>query len=210
MVDSLTGYRAWEACKIKDFHNKRSGGKMGVQQSYQRKLIPIDYPRGDNAIQNKGDLNKEKKNSVNYLSGSERRSEKRFLAKQGAFAFLNSKNESFDDIDDMSMGEIAFQVLKLNPPKLGQITDLSKDGLSFQYVSFDCTDKESCQLYLLNADRRMLLKDLPFRTVSDLEVSDNMPLSPIKTNRLRVQFKRLTRRQKEQLDAFIKHSKGDQ
>ena len=143
------------------------------------------------------------------LSEIDRRSTKRFPVKEGAFAFMKAKNDGFVDIDDMSMGEIAIAVIKSNPSKMGQITDLSKDGMAFQYISYDCIDKETCGVHLLLADQRMLVENLPFRTVADFEVSDNVPFSPLKTKKISIQFKELTHHQKKQLDAFIQHTKGD-
>ncbi len=142
-------------------------------------------------------------------SKPERRNTKRFSVKKGAFAFLRTKRKSYINIDKMSMGEIAIAVIKSNPSKVGPIKNLSKDGMSFQYVADGTKSAEAFSLDLLHADRRMHLKDLPFKAVADLEIQDDLSLNPIKSKQFSVQFKGLTSNQKRQLDHFIRHSTGD-
>jgi len=44
-----------------------------------------------------------------------------------------------------------------------------------------------------------------FKTISDIELSEDVPIDSVKMKQLRVQFKKLTPKQKIQLDYFIRN-----
>lgn len=174
-----------------------------------RKSIPTVDQRRNSQVKHHTGSGYKAKTTGKGNSTAERRNTKRLSVKRGAFALIRSKNESLINIDKMSMGEIAIAVIKSNPTKLGQIQNLSKEGMSFQYVADDSKSKGIFSLDLLLADRRMHLKDLPFKPVSDFEIQDDLSLNPIKTKQFSLQFKELTSNQKEQLDNFIRHTTSD-
>ncbi|MGD8944884.1 MAG: hypothetical protein PVJ37_16580, partial [Desulfobacterales bacterium] len=61
----------------------------------------------------------------------ERRHHQRYGVRPGTFAVLRSTSIELSKIKDMSMGEIAFAVIKSKPIKMGRIINISTDGLAF-------------------------------------------------------------------------------
>jgi hypothetical protein len=56
----------------------------------------------------------------------ERRIGRRYRVQPGTFAVLRSTSIELSKIKDMSMGEIAFAVIKSKPIKMGQIINISR------------------------------------------------------------------------------------
>ena len=65
---------------------------------------------------------------------TDKRVQKRYFVEGRVFAVVRSKNHQLKKIKNMSQGEIAFAVIKSKPPKMGQIIDAGRDGLSFSYI----------------------------------------------------------------------------
>jgi hypothetical protein len=87
--------------------------------------------------------------------------------------------------------------------KLWQVLDIGKGGLAFRYVSNDGELKTSSELDIVTGDTRFLLEQIPFRSISDFEMSDK-PVSSRKVRRRGVQFGALTDTQVRQLDLLIR------
>jgi hypothetical protein len=89
-----------------------------------------------------------------------------------------------------------------------QINDISMGGLSFYYEDRGrVIERGSRQLALVNR-RQVCLKDIAFKTVSDVEAGEVLFRNK-RIKRQSVRFERLTRLQKRQLRAFISsHSEG--
>lgn len=136
----------------------------------------------------------------------ERRVHQRFQVNKNAFAIVRFTRTPPIRIEDMSMGEIAFAVMKSDPYKLGRIKDLSMNGLAFGYLdNGKRVLDDSFRLDLLLADCGFYLEDLPFNTVSDFKLNDDFPLSCIKMRQLGVRFKDMTHSQVSKLKYLIRH-----
>jgi hypothetical protein len=78
----------------------------------------------------------------------ERRKHKRFLAKEGAFVELRDYRG-----------------------KIGEIIEVSKGGLAFQYIDVGDRPKESLRLDIFLKHAGLRLEKLPAETVSDAEIT---------------------------------------
>jgi hypothetical protein len=112
-------------------------------------------------------------------SYTERRKQKRFVMRDGTYAFLR-------------------------PPanKLGQIIDISMSGLAFSYFSTNGASLDSTGLDVL-ADEGIFLENLPIRTVNDFILPNEQPFSQITMRRRCVKFGPLSQNHKEHLLRII-------
>ena len=124
---------------------------------------------------------------------TERRKHKRYKAKEGAFAAINPNNCH----------------------RIGQIADISMGGLAFNYVEENYYDTGEKQKYLNEKESENLLllssfgyyvKDIPFKTVEDIEVDENISFSSIKLRKQRIKFNGLTSKQTFDLNSYLKHN----
>ena len=117
----------------------------------------------------------------------ERRRQKRFKAQEGAFAAL------------------------VNPcSQLGQIKDISKHGLSFQYIETEDRPQETCELKIIFGSRGLYIDKLPFQTIADIEINSEFSFSSIKMRQVGIKFGPLTPAQQDRLDEFIiNHTLGE-
>ena len=104
--------------------------------------------------------------------------------------------------------ERAFAVFGTQVSELGQITDISRGGLSVRYIAHGDRSKGSSELEIYLADKSFSLKKVPFKSVWDFEIADQFPSSPITMRRRGVQFGLLTQEQIPQLDYFIRNYTG--
>jgi hypothetical protein len=153
-------------------------------------------------------LNQKRKKSL------DRRKQKRFQIRRGAFCLIRSNPTKLTDIDYMSMGQIAMATLKSRPNKMGQIKDISMDGLSFRYVNpqdrpYESLESagtdQSLELDILMADCRFYLSNLPFRTIFDVDIKDNRSFNTIKMKHLGVRLGPLMQNQRESLADLIQN-----
>jgi len=125
---------------------------------------------------------------------TERRKYKRYKAKEGAFAAINPNNCH----------------------RIGQIANISMGGLAFNYVEESYYDTEEKQKYLNEKESENLLlllssfgyyvKDIPFKTVEDIEVNEHISFSSIKLRKQRIKFNSLTSKQTFDLNSYLKHN----
>jgi hypothetical protein len=99
----------------------------------------------------------------------DRRKHKRFKAKEGVFALLTSDN------------------------KMGQIKDISRSGLTFQYIGHDEPLSGSTEMEIFSTIYDFYLKKVPVKSVVDIEVDDDIPFSSVSMKQLRIQFGEMTR-----------------
>ena len=93
---------------------------------------------------------------------------------------------------------------------LGQIIDISMDGLAFRYTARGERLHGSHQLEIVWGDCSVRLKNIPFKVISDLDTPNAAPLNSIETRRGRVQFGELRPDQISQLEYFIQnHTTGE-
>jgi hypothetical protein len=87
--------------------------------------------------------------------------------------------------------------------KLGPLTDLSMTGLAFRYIGVDEPSNGSyLDIFLTEGD--FFLGRIPFKTISDVEIVEKVPSSPMTMRRCAVRFRKLTRQQKAELKRLSK------
>jgi hypothetical protein len=101
------------------------------------------------------------------------------------------------------MGEIAFAVIKSKPIKMGQITNISNDGLAFHYIDRQDGSNSLFKMDILYAGKAFYLDRLLFKPVFDIAVETDIPINPFTIRKCGVQFGELNNRQRSQLEYFI-------
>jgi hypothetical protein len=126
-------------------------------------------------------------NVTNRKKIVERRKHKRFQVQEGAFA-----------------------VLTPHFYKRGQIIDISRGGLAFRYTNNELTPNASSNLGISLADVGFYLSKVPFKTISDFEIANEVAYSFTTIRRCGVEFGDLTLNQISQLEYFIwNHTIGE-
>jgi len=120
---------------------------------------------------------------TNTLEMVERRKHKRFDAPNDAVVFLRASWPDFTIV--------------------GKIIDISTCGLAFLYSAASMQKDESCKLDIILAGPRFSLGKVPFKTISDFEISMECPVGFMAPRRRGVQFGDLTDNQKLELEYFI-------
>ena len=109
--------------------------------------------------------------------------------------------------------DTAFVVFRAPWPlatNVGQITDISMDGLAFSYIAGEKRSNSSSELDILLGNRSFYLDKVPFKTVSDCKTPHKVPFSSIEMRRCGVQFGKLAPEQISQLKNFIwNHTTGE-
>jgi hypothetical protein len=117
----------------------------------------------------------------------ERRKSKRYRATKGAYAAISPHSH-----------------------KLGQITDISMGGLAFNYIDTSSDDnsreERSREETIFLSSMGYYVGDLPFKTVSDYEVTDTKSLKSMKVRRRHVEFTDLSFKQLFDLDYYLKNN----
>jgi len=112
----------------------------------------------------------------------ERRQQKRFKAAEGAFAAL---------VDQES--------------RLGQIKDISSQGLSFRYIDSHEKLENASELKIIVGNRGLYLDKVPFKIISDFQIESEFSFSRVNMRQIGLEFGELTPGQRNRLDRFIKH-----
>ena len=133
----------------------------------------------------------------------DRRRHPRYRAKTGTFALLRSTSISLSKIQDMSMGEIGFAVIKSKPVKMGQIININTNGLAFDYIEHRGESMQVFKLDILYARDTFYLGKLLFKPVFDHVLDSEVPLNSFTIRRCGVQFGEFTAYQKSRLEFFI-------
>ncbi len=105
----------------------------------------------------------------------------------------------------MSMGEIGFAVIKSKPVKMGQIIDISKNGLALDYIERRGEAMRVFKLDILYAQDTFYLGKLLFKPVYDYVLDTEVPVNSFAIRRCGVQFGELTAHQKSRLEFFIQN-----
>lgn len=135
---------------------------------------------------------------------------KRFAARDKTFAVLRSDQCTLDQINGMSMGEIACAVYNAKPVKMGQIVDMSQGGLSFDCIDEACPSGKSLRLDILSANDKFYMGRIKFKPVHEHKSKDTAPISPIRMKKQGVQFVDLSFRQIARLERFLRnHTDGE-
>lgn len=92
--------------------------------------------------------------------------------------------------------------------KVGQVIDLGMGGLAFRYIGSE--DPSNGELDIFLSERDFYLGRIPFRTVSDFEVTGRTASGSMAMRRSGVQFRKLTPNQMSRLEYFIQnHTLGE-
>ena len=117
----------------------------------------------------------------------ERRKQKRFKAVSGAFA-----------------------AVRHNAHQVGQIQDISVDGLAFKYLANEGVTNGARALDIFLTKHQLYIKDIPFQPVRDTLVAKENPLSTVPVRQLGVQFGPLSEDQRDFLRHLIRyHTLGE-
>jgi hypothetical protein len=130
---------------------------------------------------------------------------KRYFVRNRIFAVVRSKNHQLDRINNLSKGEIALAVIKSKPPKMGEIIEISRSGLSFSYIENDKKLSDFNEMDILFVDEDFYLRCLPFTTVNDSAVHTDSPFNALAMKKLTVCFGSLSKEQKKQLEHVLKN-----
>jgi len=120
----------------------------------------------------------------------ERRRNKRYKAVEGAYAAISP-----------------------NSHKLGQILDISMGGLSFKYIDTSSDEKESersPENAVFLSSMGYYVGDLPFKTISDYEITNAPSFSSMKVRKRHVQFTDLSFKQLFDLDYYLRNNVSEQ
>ena len=106
-----------------------------------------------------------------------------------------------------SAREGAIVALKPQSNILGQMIDIGMGGLSFRYIESQEPPGDSNELVILVTSQSFFLDKVPFITVSDIEIENNISFSSIQMRRCSVEFVGLNLEQAASIQNFIiKHT----
>lgn len=105
----------------------------------------------------------------------------------------------------MSKGEIALAVFKSNPPRMGEIIEISRGGLSFSYIDNEIDLSDFSEMDILFVDEDFHLTQLPFKPVKDTAIVDSSRIRTLQMKRQTVKFKNLSSWQKKQLEYVLEN-----
>ena len=133
----------------------------------------------------------------------EYRYHKRYQLTEDAFALIRPISTGPLKIRGKSMGCIACAVFNARPVKLGKIDNISMGGLMFYHV--DCKEQLSRALVLdiLLADCGFYLANMPFKTITDVVIPDEVFSDAIEIRQVCLQFLKLNAFQQARLEDFI-------
>ena len=137
----------------------------------------------------------------------ERRQHRRYNMKNRIFAVIRSDSQQnqLDRINSMSKGEMALAVIKSKPPRMGEIVEISRDGLSFQHIENDTDISQFSEMDILYVDENFHLSRLPIKAVKETAIQGDAPFDVLSMKQLTVKFDGLSSKQQGQLDHLLKN-----
>jgi hypothetical protein len=144
---------------------------------------------------------------LDNLDGKKRieyRRHKRFQLIEDAFALIRPNPAGPLKIHGKSMGCIACAVFNAKPVKLGKIDNISMGGLMFHHVDSRTQSNQALVLDILLADCGFYLANMPFKTITDVVIPDDISSDAVETRQVRLQFQQLNAIQQSRLKDFIK------
>jgi hypothetical protein len=103
----------------------------------------------------------------------------------------------------LQVQDIAFAVLRDQGRQLGQIMDISMGGLAFNYIAGGGNADSAFELDILLAYKGLYMKKIQFKTISDFQIANKSPFTPITMRRRGIKFGELTPKQTSMLKNFI-------
>ena len=130
---------------------------------------------------------------------------KRSQLNKDAFALIRSISAGPLKIHGKSMGGIACAVFNARPAKLGKIDNISIGGLMFHHVDIDSKSQlsQAFVLDILLADCGFYLANMPFKTITDVVIPDDVSSNAVEMRQVRLQFQKLNAIQQARLKDFI-------
>lgn len=113
----------------------------------------------------------------------ERRKNKRYKAKEGAYAAISPHSR-----------------------RLGQIIDISMGGLSFKYIENNDEQEAKPERSIFLSSLGYYVGELPFKTIEDYEITNYPSFSSMKLRKRRVQFTELSFKQLFDLDFYLRNN----
>jgi hypothetical protein len=133
----------------------------------------------------------------------EYRYHKRYQLTEDAFAMIRSIDAGSLKIRGKSMGCIACAVFNAKPVKLGKIDNISMGGLMFYHADSKEQLSRALVLDILLADCGFYLANMPFKTITDVVIPDEVFSDAIEIRQVRLQFQKLNTIQQARLKDFI-------
>jgi hypothetical protein len=141
--------------------------------------------------------NSDWKNRIEY------RYHKRYQLTEDAFALIRPTSSGPLKIRGKSMGCIACAVFNAKPVKLGKIDNISMGGLMFYHADSKEQLSQALVLDILLADCGFYLANMPFKTITDVVIPDEVSSDAIEIRQVRLQFQQLNAVQQARLKNFI-------
>lgn len=132
------------------------------------------------------------------------------LPGKSAVRAVNKKTDNLTDRRKYPRFQVINRAIAtLGEQKLGIVTDISKEGLAFYYVTFgnkkDTGDRNGSVEVSVANHKGFFLLNFPCRIVVDEYLMPNSDIVSIKMKKCRIQFDSLTPDKMRQLEYFIAH-----
>jgi hypothetical protein len=101
--------------------------------------------------------------------------------------------------------ENAFASVRNDHGAVGNIMDMSFDGLCFKYISDTAAPAGVLELDIFLSGHVFLLSRIPCRSIADVELACNFPFSTVSMRRRSVQFLHLTQTQRSMIEHLIRY-----
>ncbi len=99
--------------------------------------------------------------------------------------------------------EGTFVVVTSDYDKIGQIKNISRCGLAFQYIDNGEPLRGLIEIEIFSAAKNFYLRRLPAKVVRDSEIGSSVPFSSLRLRNLVVQFEKMKPNQVLMLDYFL-------
>jgi hypothetical protein len=143
---------------------------------------------------------------LDVLDGKKRieyRYHKRYQLTEDAFALIRPISTGPLKIRGKSMGCIACAVFNAKPVKLGKIDNISMGGLMFYHADTKEQLSRALVLDILLADCGFYLANMPYKTITDVVIPDEVSSDAVEIRQVRLQFQQLNAIQQARLENFI-------
>lgn len=88
--------------------------------------------------------------------------------------------------------------------KLGSLKDISRSGVSFEYIAYESMDTpHSVEIDIFSKSMDIHLSKVPCRVVYDVKIDDSFAMSQVETRRCGLQFEGLSNRHASQLKNIL-------
>jgi hypothetical protein len=98
-----------------------------------------------------------------------------------------------------------YAIIKYKPTILGQIINISKDGMAVRYSVNDQQLSDSSELDIFIIDSHFYIEKIQTKIISDFEIGDKFPFSSQKDRQRCFQFVEMKASQLFQLDYLLKN-----